>query len=309
MVTCGTENCRNRAQLNEISGLCPKCHQAQNNPPPAYLASFPPAAMTAATNVSMDTVNKVADMVNKGETVDPNECMLAMFGMMASLHCQSSEMKEKVNSVVNMAKNNEDRIEALEKKVGRKEECAIPLSITIQNMPVMSSKSDEDIVKKVIAEVGAQGVDPERDVVKVERRGYKAATSHQTEKLGTVMVELSSSDVKARVMKAKKILESKPDPLSRLRIRNMKTLAELNQENFNRQILKMVPGGERFFIGANGALRPQQQQSHRGRAPSFGQHLQQQVRVPPPLLRPPTPAFFSSPPPAVVRGDNFFDEQ
>ena len=110
-------------------------------------------------------------------------------------------------------------------------------------------------------------------------------------------------------MKAKKILESKPDPLSRLRIRNMKTLAELNQENFNRQILKMVPGGERFFIGANGALRPQQEQSHRGRAPSFGQRLQQQVRVPPPLLRPPTPAFFSSPPPAVVRGDNFFDEQ
>ena len=176
-------------------------------------------------------------------------------------------------------------------------------------MPVMSSKSDEDIVKKVIAEVGAQGVDPERDVVKLERRGYKAATSHQTEKLGTVMVELSSSDVKAKVMKAKKILESKPDPLSRLRIRNMKTLAELNQENFNRQILKMVPGGERFFIGANGALRPQQEQSHRGRAPSFGQRLQQQVRVPPPLLRPPTPAFFSSPPPAVVRGDNFFDEQ
>ena len=72
--------------------------------------------MTAATNVSMDTVNKVANMVNKGETVDPNECMLAMFGMMASLHCQSSEMKEKVDSVVNMAKNNEDRIEALEKK-------------------------------------------------------------------------------------------------------------------------------------------------------------------------------------------------
>ena len=320
--------CRNRANLDLQTGLCPSCLNSKNNPTPAYLASFPPAAMTAATNVNMDTVNKVAEQCNKGEEVDPRECMLAMFGMMASLHSQNSEMKVKVDAVETLAKSNERKIEELEKKVGRKDECAIPLSITIQNLPVSTSISDEENVKKVIAEVGAQGVDPETDVVKVERRGYKPANSQQAEKLGTVMVELSSTDVKGKVMRSKKILESKPNELAKLKIRNMKSVGEMNQDYFNRQMLKMIPGGEKFYIGANGALRPQQGQPRQGLAsgslrPSsyasaalptvprplgpvqrLHQQQQQSGLAPLPGLHPPATGFFSTPPPPSTQGDN-----
>lgn len=283
--------------------------------------------MTAATSVNMDTVNKVAEQCNKGEDVDPKECMLAMFGMMASLHSQNSELKTKVDSVETLAKSNQKSIEELEKKVGGKDECAIPLSITIQNLPFFASISDEENVKKVIAEVGAEGVDPEHDVVKVERRGYKAANNQQPEKLGTVMVELSSTDVKGKVMRSKKILETKQNELAKLKIRNMKTKAEMNQDYFNRQVLKMIPGGEKFYIGANGALRPQQVQSGQPRQGSgtlrpssyasaafprplgpvqrlHQQQHQQPSLAPVPGLHPPAPGFFSTPPPPSTQGDN-----
>ena len=174
---------------------------------------------------------------------------------------------------------------------------------------------------------GAEGVDPEHDVVKVERRGYKAANNQQPEKLGTVMVELSSTDVKGKVMRSKKILETKQNELAKLKIRNMKTKAEMNQDYFNRQVLKMIPGGEKFYIGANGALRPQQVQSGQPRQGSgtlrpssyasaafprplgpvqrlHQQQHQQPSLAPVPGLHPPAPGFFSTPPPPSTQGDN-----
>ena len=283
--------------------------------------------MVTASKVNMDTINKVAEQVNKGEEVDTKECMVAMFGLVASLHSQNSEDKVKMDAIGNRAVSNEKRIEEIEKKIGASEECAIPLSVTIQNLTKYPTVTDEEAVKKVIAEIGAEGVDPQTDVVKVNRKGYKPASGTQQERLGTVMVELSSQEVKAKIMRSKKSLEDRPNNLANLRIRNMKSQAELNQDFFNRQVLKLVPGGDKFYIAANGALRPQQPR-HAGPQgnPPHGQHLppfrpsspsfrpralpqqQQQLPVVPlPGLHPAGPGMFSQPPPAPRIGENLPD--
>ena len=40
-------------------------------------------------------------------------------------------------------------------------------------------------------------------LIKVVRKGFKPANATQSERLGTVLVELRSTEVKARIMKAK----------------------------------------------------------------------------------------------------------
>ena len=340
MPTCGHKHigCNRNQDIDPITGLCRPCLYLVNNPPGAtsaqgYLGNFPPAAMATASKVNMDTINKVAEQVNKGEEVDTKECMVAMFGLVASLHNQNSEAKVKIDAIGNRAVSNEKRIDDIEKKIGGKEECAIPLSVTIQNLSKYPTVTDEESVKKVIAEIGADGVDPESDVVKVNRKGYKPASGTQQEKLGTVMVELSSLEVKAKIMRAKKCLENRPNNLANLRIRNMKSQAELNQEFFNRQVLKLVPGGERFYIAANGALRPQQPRHagpqghppHGQRPPPFRpstssfrpgalpqqqqpQQQQQLSVVPMPGLHPPGRGIYSQPPPAPRIGENLLPD-
>ena len=79
--------------------------------------------------------------------------------------------------------------------------------------------------KSVIKEINAEGIDAETDVVKVVRKGYKPANATQSERLGTVLVELRSTEVKTKIMKAKSKLATH-ERLKNVRISNMKTQAE-----------------------------------------------------------------------------------
>ena len=138
--------------------------------------------------------------------------------------------------------------------------------------------SDMDAAKHVIKAINAEGVDAEADVVKVSRKGFKPATATQSEWGGTVFVELKSAEVKAKVMKAKKCLANNNE-LKDVRISNMKTQHQINQDYFNRQILKMIPGAEKFYISGTGALRP-------------ATHIQSRQGPPPPHI-PYNPATFN----------------
>ena len=148
-------------------------------------------------------------------------------------------------------------------------------------------------MKDVIRQINADGVNP-ADIVKVQRKGYKARTGEKSERLGTVLVELSSAEVRTKIMKSKKVLENIPQ-LKDIRISNMKSQNEVSQAYFNRQMLKMVPGGEKFYIAGNGFLRPQSRPLGPPRAyqgPSEGpglqfQSLPGQLRGPAPQHAPP----------------------
>ena len=203
--------------------------------------------------------------------------------------------------------SNTERIKALEAKAGNKEECAIPLSITIRNVPKLNTNDDIDLVKNIIRATNAD-VDPATAVTKCVRKGYKPRTATQTEKLGSIFVELESSETRTKIMKAKKHLESLPDEgptkgFKNFRISNMISQQELNQQYTNRTLLKMIPGGHQYYIAGNGALREvqhpqrfQQPQNRQFQQPQ-DRHLQQPLpfQQPPLFQQPQQPHHFQQP--------------
>ena len=281
MVTCSKPTCRRSKDLR--GGLCPPCfseehggeEEGMSDP---SLASYPPAFMAAAPPINMDLVNSVAERVfGGGEPVSDSDFQKAMFGMMYNNMTKTNKLDMKLEKTVNNVKENEQRIKALEDKAGGQKDCAIPLSIVIQNLPLNpNGEADMVSVIAVIQEINPEGVNAETDVVKVERKGYKPAVENKTEKLGVVLVELRNTEVKAKIMKTKKVLANHHFAnLRSLRINNMKTVDQINQERFNREVLRLVPGGDQFYLTGSGAIRPQTRPwvpRHQGpRAPGFQQ--------------------------------------
>lgn len=335
MPACRSKGCSRPQEVGSSSGLCPVCQgvaqasqatQPSNASTPSTL-SFPPIAMAASKPVNMESVNKVAAQIESGEEVDPKECMVTMFTMMASILQGSSKLEEKIERVNKKTEDNETRIEALEKKVGEKDECAIPLSIVMTNVKKYPSHPDIVVAKKVIEEIKAEGVNPEIDVVKAVRLGYKPATATQPERLGAIMVELRNEEVRAKIMKSKKALENVEGEVSKIIIKNMKTQAEVKQDRVNRQMLRMLPGGQQFFISGNGSFRPQTRPSRPPGPPGplQGPHFAFQgpsnplaprgmpprpfeppaaPRVAMPGLHPAAPGLFQQPPPHTAPDHN-----
>ena len=252
----------------------------------ASLSSFPSVAL-AGVQVDTDAIDAVCNGFNSGATIPEDDFKRAMFGMMANVFSTVNSQGANLEAMKCDVKDNSDRLKALEDKVGDKDECAVPLSITLQNFPNYIG-GDESAVKSVIKAINAEGVDAEQAVIKVIRKGYKPATVTQSERLGTVLVELQSSDVKAKIMRAKKVLATM-DQLKDVRISNRKSQTQISQDYFNRQLLKMVPGGEQCYISGTGAILPKSRPSgphaHQGPRPQGQGQLpgQYQVRRPPGL--------------------------
>ena len=190
-------------------------------------------------------------------------------------------------------KSNSDKIMALEAKVGDSKECAIPQSITFQNVPKFNASEDET-VKEILRNINYEDMNVDSDVTKVIRKGYKPQTGNNPEKLGTIFVELRTPDIRSKIMKTKKVLANHQDKtIQNIRIRNMVSQQELNQQYFNRQILKMTPGGNQFYIAANGSIKPVTQPPTSQPPPNYPrvQHTNLQYRhpYPPSHLQPPQP--------------------
>ena len=218
------------------------------------------------------------------------------------------EVKKLAENTKLTADNNSEKIKALEDKVGSSDECAIPKSITFQNVTYFSDYDEIHVIKDILRHVRTEGFNPDTDVIKAVRKGYKPASEDKPEKLGTICVELKSADIRSKVMKEKKCLESLPNEgntsgLRNIRIRNMLSQLEINQQFTNRTLLKMIPGGDKFYIAGNGAMRPVSSNPHPHHLPP--QHHQPQRPPPPrpppvssrqPPSPPPHPTFCSSSP-------------
>ena len=275
----------------------------------ASLSSYPLPAMAQLARIDVTAMDAVVAQFNAGETIDEKDFRRSMFGMMQHVFTTVGNFETKLEALKADINENNERIKALEDKIGGQEECAIPLSITMQKLAKRSDTDDENLVKHVIKAINAEGVNAEEAVVKVVRKGHKPATATQSERHGTLLVELKSIDVKAKIMKTKKSLASHPG-LKEVRISNMKTQSQMNQDFFNRQVLKMIPGGHQYYISGTGALRPQSQQPGQGwqgpllRAPPPPQHAhaplqhapqQSQGAIRPPGAQPPFPFQFQHP--------------
>ena len=288
-------------------------------PNTASLSSFPLPAMTNMAKIDFNDMNTMVAKHNDGEVIGEAEFRRLMFAMLQQVLVSVSKLDSSLEEVKADVSENSERIAALEAKVGNKDECAVPISISIQNLK-RYDQGDTEVVKSVIRRINAEGVNSEEAVKKVIRKGEKPANGNQSERLGTVLVELQSSEVKAKIMKAKKMLATDDNvDMRNLRISHMKTPGQLSQDYFNRQLLKLVPGGERMYISGTGAILPKTSppphahQAVRGssQVPSSQLPGQYQVRKPPghhqpfPVQSAPTTVFntpaadFSQPPPST----------
>ena len=157
---------------------------------------------------------------------------------------EAEQMKVTISS-------NTARLDRMEAKLGKPEDIAVPLSLAIRNLPLPGHGEDDfQIVKALLFEIRAKDVNPDSDIVKVLRQG---ATG---DNVGTVFVELISDDVRASVMKTKKILEHHQNPcLRRIIIKNMKSRQELKMDIAMNEMLKKLPGGENLYMANNGHIR------------------------------------------------------
>ena len=300
----------------------PKAKKQAAEPNTASLSSFPLPAMVdmvSRVNLDPDTMSSVIAKHNSGEVIGEAEFRHLMFGLVSNILSSVRKFESSLEEVKADISENSERIAALEAKVGNKDECAVPLSISIQNLK-RYTQGDTEAVKNVIRRINAEGVNSDEAVTKVIRKGQKPANGNQSERLGTVLVELHSSEVKAKIMKAKKMLANDDNvDMRNLRISHMKTPGQLSQDYFNRQLLKLVPGGERMYISGTGAILPKTSppphahQAVRGssQVPSSQLPGQYQVRKPPghhqpfPVQSAPTTvintpaADFSQPPPST----------
>ena len=235
---------------------------------------------------------------------EENSAMKDMFGMLLNLSIKSSETEEMKSQLT----FNSQRLDRLEAKVGNPEELAVPLSLAVRNLPFPGpGVTDLQLIKAAFKEINARGVDLDRDIVKVVRQGATA------ENLGTVLVEMSSDETRASIMKTKKCLENNPSPgIRKLIIKNMKPRVELKFDIALNEILKRIPGGENCFIANNGHIReknPNQRNSYQNpmnsnpnpsySRPNFNQFNSKPRPTPTPYQQQPFGQFsqFYQPPP------------
>ena len=156
-------------------------------PNTASLSSFPLPAMLDMVNLDPEAMNSAIAKHNSGEVIGEAEFRRLMFGMVSNIVSSVRKFESSLEEVKADISENSERIAALEAKVGNKDECAVPLSISIQNLK-RYTQGDTEAVKNVIRRINAEGLNSEEAVSKVIRKGYKPADGNQSERLGTVLV-------------------------------------------------------------------------------------------------------------------------
>ena len=295
MSKCKVDGCNRGKDLSQ-DGFCLVCVRASAMRAPGPSGSN----MTQDTNLQTTvTMNQVAGMdlssmenmaqkVNSGEPVDQTELLKGVFEMVYGV----AKSLGTIDQVKTQLSSNTKRIEALETKLGDKDEISLALGLVVLNLTLPPHGISElEYARAVIKEVHATGVDVQVDVVKAVRLGYKAESNPGSNdgRLGKVEIEVSNIDVKARIMKTKRVLENHSNEILRkIKIFNKKTQEQQNQEFTNRQLLKMIPGGNAWYIAGNGQLR--QQTRHPNPRQNFPNMFpQQSFSAPPPFYRHPSP--------------------
>ena len=268
-------------------------------PPPADIVHYPPVEVNLA-----DLTQTYNQLRRSGSQVAPdtsNKLLVDIYGMMVNMSAKQSE----IDTVKKVVKTNTNRISELEAKIGNADQVSIPLGIAIRHLPPPPQGTSElQQVRNVLAAVRAEGVDPQTDVVKAVREGFKAESRPGMSDgwLGTVLVELKSEEIKTKLMKTKKILESHPNQVLRnLIIKNAKTKPEMRMERMANSLLKLNPQGQNFYFAANGNLRPKNQPYSAASQPPQNNSWQPRNLLPPRPLTNQTPYhMYGQPPPRVT---------
>ena len=125
------------------------------------------------------------------------------------------------------------------------DEVSISLGIVLLKLPkTPPSLSDIEYVRSVIPDIVV-----EEDIVKVARFGSSVS------KDGKVEFEARNLAVKDIILEFKRnTSKSTDEDIINVRILTKKTREQLNQEFTNRQLLRMIPGGENWFVSGTGKL-------------------------------------------------------
>ena len=179
---------------------------------------------------------------------DDNPVFKDMFGMMLTIMSRSVENDDSVMEKLNSLSQRLDRLEA---KVGRAEDIAVPRSLAVRNLPLpQDGETDCQVVKTVFSEIDAEGIDLDKDIVQVVRKGVDGT------RLGTVFVEMATEEARGRIMKKKRNLAFHSNPIYRkLIVKNMKQHSELKMDIALNELLRRMPGGENYFIASSGHIR------------------------------------------------------
>ena len=204
-----------------------------------------------------------------------------MLGMMVNIFSKQNENENVKTQVI----SNTDRIDQLEAKIGDSKDVAYPRSIAIRRLPLPPHGVTElQNAQHYLKEIKAQGVDISKDAVKAVRKEAARHNPNLGPNLGTVLVELKSEEVRGKIMKSKKTLETHPaEVVKELIIKNALTPAEMKAQNTNTSMLKMITGGNDHYIAGNGMIYQKNQnnqqyphqsrtQSQRFHAPLPNQH-------------------------------------
>ena len=288
MSKCRIDGC-NRSKELSPDGYCAICMRAAADQRAAGTITSNSDSRHAPTppmSIDFSKFDQMAQQLNSGEVIDQTELLKGVFGMVYNV-AKSVSVIDQVKSDI---RSNTNRIEAIENRLGGQDEIPLHLGLVILNLPLPpTGVSELEYSRAVIKEVNAPGVICQTDVVKAVRIGFKEETSAGAGdgKLGRVEVEIANTDSKASIMKTKRVLDRHPNEILRkLRIFNKKTQEQQNQDFTNRQLLKMIPGGEAWYIAGNGQLKPQQNRfQHPGNFHHSVNQFQSQFNRPPPQPR------------------------
>ena len=121
--------------------------------------------------------------------------MLDMFAIILNIHSKQSE----TDNVKTEIKQANARLDAVEAKIGGEHDVAERLSLALRQLPLPAhGYTDLDMVRQVLAEIRAPGIDVNRDIIKAVRK-LPAKPSHDPSlpALGTVLVEMRERTAEA----------------------------------------------------------------------------------------------------------------
>ena len=125
------------------------------------------------------------------------------------------------------------------------------MSLAVRNLPLPQlGETDSQIIKSVFTEIDAEGIDVDKDIVQVVRKGTNG------NRVGTVFVEMATEEARRNIMIKKRSLALHSNPTYRnLIIKNMKQHTELKMDIALNELLRRMPGGENYFIASSGHIK------------------------------------------------------
>ena len=246
---CLNPKCHKKKNLN-VHGLCDSCAAMCES---LRHIDDEPEVVTDY----LDELKCILGKMKNNKAVDYNTMMTALFGGILSLSEDIRKCNRDLEDRIEITQNKLDHtIEKLSEAEARiqilensKPEFDLKPSLVIQKLPRSETKSDMELVIDVFKVINAEGVNEYEDIVKVKRVG------HGTDKDGTILVEMKSEDAKIRIMKTKKCLMKHQNlMLRKLKIRNMKSQEQMNQENNLYKILSLIPSGDQLVLSGSGKL-------------------------------------------------------